>query len=50
VTLRIMESLTVAFENLIELMKLNPGCDFTIIALDDFQKHPLMTGIINLRS
>jgi len=26
------------------LMKLNPGCDFTI-ALDDFSEHPLMTEI-----
>jgi len=43
------ESLTVALENLIELMKLNPGCEFTI-ALDDFSGHPLMTEIFRLQS
>jgi 7-cyano-7-deazaguanine tRNA-ribosyltransferase len=41
------ESLTVALENLIKLMKLNPGCEFTI-ALDDFSGHPLMTEISRL--
>ena len=41
------ESLTMALQNLIELVKLNPGCEFTI-ALDDFSEHPLMTEIIGL--
>jgi 7-cyano-7-deazaguanine tRNA-ribosyltransferase len=43
------ESLTVALGNLIELMKLNPGCEF-IIVLDGFSEHPLMkelTGFSN---
>jgi hypothetical protein len=43
------ESLTVALQNLIELMNLNPGCEFTI-ALDDFSGHPLMDGIHKLLS
>jgi 7-cyano-7-deazaguanine tRNA-ribosyltransferase len=43
------ESLTEALQNLIELMKLNPGCEFTI-ALDDFSEHPLMTEIQKLTS
>ncbi len=41
------ESLTVALENLIELMKLNPGCEF-ITELDAFSGHPLMTEIRKL--
>ena len=41
------ESLTVALENLIELMKLNPDCEYTI-ALDDFSEHQLMTEIREL--
>jgi 7-cyano-7-deazaguanine tRNA-ribosyltransferase len=43
------ESLTVALGNLIELMKLNPGCEF-ITVLDGFSEHPLMkelTGFSN---
>ncbi|CAG0975853.1 MAG: tRNA guanosine(15) transglycosylase TgtA [Candidatus Methanoperedens sp.] len=43
------ESLTVALSNLIELIKLNPGCEFTM-ALDSFSKHALMKEIHNLSS
>lgn len=43
------ESLTVALQNLIELLKLNPGCEFTL-ALDDFSGHPLMMEIFSLIS
>lgn len=35
------ESLTIALQNLIELMKLNPDCEF-IMALDSLSDHPLM--------
>jgi len=37
------ESLTVALQNLMELMKLNPDCEFTL-ALDGLSEHPLMKG------
>ncbi|MCX9081505.1 MAG: tRNA guanosine(15) transglycosylase TgtA [Candidatus Methanoperedens sp.] len=43
------ESLTVALANLIELMKLNAGCEF-IIALNDFSWHPLMMEVLKLSS
>ena len=38
------ESLTAALLNLIELMRLNPGCEF-VMALDRFSEHPLMKEI-----
>lgn len=41
------ESLTVALQNLIELMKLNPGCEFTTV-LDCHYKHQLMKEIDSL--
>jgi 7-cyano-7-deazaguanine tRNA-ribosyltransferase len=43
------ESLTVALANLIELIKLNPGCEF-ISALDGLPKHPLMMEVQSLSS
>lgn len=43
------ESLTVALANLIELMKLNPDCEF-ITAFDGLYKHPLMTEVQSLSS
>lgn len=38
------ESLTVALQNLIELIRLNPDCEFTT-ALYDFDEHPLMKDV-----
>jgi 7-cyano-7-deazaguanine tRNA-ribosyltransferase len=43
------ESLTVALANLIELMKLNPDCEF-ITALEGFSGHPKMMEVRKLSS
>ncbi len=43
------ESMTIAFQNLIELMELNPHCEF-IIAMESFREHPLMRKVLDLSS
>ncbi|MBU4492649.1 MAG: tRNA guanosine(15) transglycosylase TgtA [Euryarchaeota archaeon] len=43
------ESLTVALQNMLELMELNPDSEFTVV-LDGLPEHPLMKEIHNLLS
>ena len=43
------ESITVALSNTLELMKLNPGSEFTV-SLDGLKEHPLMKEILDISS